>query len=129
MGISAEDIGRVQQKLDMAANYLEGTHGTNRDIRREAVAVMREAAALLRQPPAAPEGAWQGIMVDRDADLRREMRAYLDTLTIHGDNIGEIRRSLFVPWDSQWNGWVRDETAIRECKLPAPPDRQEGPHE
>ena len=30
------------------------------------------------------------------------------------NNIGDIRRSLFVPWESQWNGWVRDETASRE---------------
>jgi hypothetical protein len=56
------------------------------------------------------------IMVDRDADLRIEMRAYLDTLRITGHNIGDIRRSLFVPWDSLWNGWVRDETAARESR-------------
>jgi NTP pyrophosphatase (non-canonical NTP hydrolase) len=56
----------------------------------------------------------RSILVDRDADLRREMRWYLDTLTITGDTIGEIRRSLFVPWASEWNGWVRDETAARE---------------
>ena len=59
---------------------------------------------------------WQpvGLVVDRDADLRREMQTYLRTLTITSDNIGGIRRLLFVPWDSQWNGWVRDDTAARE---------------
>jgi hypothetical protein len=74
------------------------------------------------------------IMVDRDADLRREMRAYLDTLTITGDTIGDIRRSLFVPWDSAWNGWVRDDTAERE-KRPVregveiePPETKENDH-
>jgi hypothetical protein len=63
------------------------------------------------------EGAAGGRMlmvIDRDADLRLEMRVYLGTLTITRDNIGEIRRSLFMPWDSAWNGWVRDETAARE---------------
>ena len=49
-----------------------------------------------------------------------ELRAYLDTLTITGDNIGDIRRSLFVPWESAWNGWVRDETAARERPSSSP---------
>lgn len=52
--------------------------------------------------------------VSDDAGLRGELRVYLDTLSITGDNIGDIRRSLFVPWESSWNGWVRDETAARE---------------
>lgn len=52
--------------------------------------------------------------------LRRELRAYLDTLFIDSSNIGEIRYGLFLPWESQWNGWVRDETALRE-KSVAPP--------
>jgi hypothetical protein len=47
-------------------------------------------------------------------NLQHELRVYLDTLTITSDNIGDIRRSLFVPWDSAWNGIVRDETAARE---------------
>lgn len=51
--------------------------------------------------------------------LKRELEAYLDGLTITGDNIGDIRRSLFMPWKSVWNGIVRDETAKRE--QPAPP--------
>lgn len=55
-----------------------------------------------------------GLVIDRDALLLTELRGYLDTLTITSDNIGDIRRSLFLPWDSMWNGWVRDETASRE---------------
>jgi RNase P subunit RPR2 len=47
-------------------------------------------------------------------NLAQELAKYLDTLTITGDNIGDIRRECFVPWDSQWNGIVRDETAARE---------------
>lgn len=61
------------------------------------------------------------IMVDRDADIRRELRAYLDGLLITSDNIGDIRRSLFMPWASPWNGWVRDETAERENKQTSSP--------
>jgi hypothetical protein len=64
-------------------------------------------------------------MTDQDAQARpdppaqapnllMELRAYLDALTITSDNIGSIRHSLFFPWDSHWNGWVRDETAARE---------------
>lgn len=47
-----------------------------------------------------------------------ELRTYLDGLTITGDNIGDIRRSLFMPFDSAWNGIVRDETAKREQATP-----------
>ncbi len=54
------------------------------------------------------------ILVDRDAELLLELRAHLDTLTITSDTIGDLRRSLFMPWNSQWNGWVLDETASRE---------------
>lgn len=53
--------------------------------------------------------------------LLLELRAWLDTQTITSDNIGDIRRSLFFPWDSKWNGWVRDETAERENKLAQEP--------
>jgi hypothetical protein len=53
--------------------------------------------------------------------LRHELCAYLDSLTITGENIGDIRRSCFVPWDSAWNGIVRDETAEREVKTAADP--------
>ncbi len=30
--------------------------------------------------------------------------------------IGDVRRFLFVPWNSPWNGWVRDVTAHFEMK-------------
>lgn len=51
-------------------------------------------------------------------DLRHELCIYLDTLIITDDNIGDIRRQCFVPWDSAWNGIVRDETAAREHAAP-----------
>jgi hypothetical protein len=77
--------------------------------------VLRKTLQHATRPrPALPQEPQRQIMVDRDAGLRIELRAYLDTLTITGDNIGDIRRSLFMPWDSPWNGWVRDETAERE---------------
>ena len=44
----------------------------------------------------------------------RELRDYLDTLDITSDNIGSIRASLFIHCNDDWNGIVRDETAIRE---------------
>ena len=53
-----------------------------------------------------------------------ELRAYLNSLIITSDNIGDIRRSLFMPWKCEWNALVRDETAKRENKtasaLPMP---------
>lgn len=49
-----------------------------------------------------------------DDTLKTELRKWLDTQDITGDNIGDIRRQCFVPWDSAWNSLVRDETAARE---------------
>jgi uncharacterized protein len=48
--------------------------------------------------------------------LKSELRIYLDGQKINSENIGEIRRACFVPWDSEWNAFVRDETAARENK-------------
>lgn len=48
--------------------------------------------------------------------LINELRDYLDSQEITSDNIGNMRRQLFVPWHSEWNGIVRDETAARENK-------------
>jgi hypothetical protein len=50
--------------------------------------------------------------------LLPELRAYLDRQTITGDTIGDIRARCFVPWDSEWNSIVRDETAQRELASP-----------
>ena len=50
-----------------------------------------------------------------------ELTRYLDSIDIHSDNIGDIRRACFVPWDSPWNSLVRDETAARE-RTPKPPE-------
>lgn len=49
-------------------------------------------------------------------ELRKQMTAYLDALQITSENIGDIRRSMFMPFDSEWNGIVREETAARENK-------------
>ena len=46
--------------------------------------------------------------------LKEELIKWLDTQVITQDNIGDIRRACFVPWDSKWNEIVRDETATRE---------------
>jgi hypothetical protein len=50
--------------------------------------------------------------------LRGELGTYLDGLVITPDNIGDIRRGLFMPWESAWNAYVRDETAKRERAVP-----------
>ena len=49
-------------------------------------------------------------------DLQDELTNYLDTLIITSENIGEIRRSCFMPFDSSWNMFVREATAARENK-------------
>jgi hypothetical protein len=54
--------------------------------------------------------------------LACELCKWLDTLHITGKNIGEIRRSCFVPWDSKWNSYVREETANRESPFDSVPD-------
>ena len=80
-----------------------------RSMRRNTI---NEAASLHRKGEMSHHQ--KSILVDRDAELLIELRQYLDAQVITGDTIGDIRRSLFVPWNSQWNGWVRDETAARE---------------
>lgn len=54
-------------------------------------------------------------------DMIQELVTYLDSQSITEDNIGQIRRACFVPWDSEWNAIVRVETgrveaATREIK-------------
>ena len=46
--------------------------------------------------------------------LKEELIKYLDSIQIDCDNIGDIRRECFVPWDSKWNRIVRDLTVERE---------------
>jgi hypothetical protein len=53
----------------------------------------------------------------KELPLEVQMTTYLDSLDITSDNIGDIRRSLFMPFDCNWNSWVRDETAKRERSL------------
>ena len=63
--------------------------------------------ALQAENIAAVEKHYGGI-------LGAELRQWLNSHDIHGDNIGSIRRQCFMPWDSAWNALVRDETAARE---------------
>jgi hypothetical protein len=77
--------------------------------RQFAIDVLRKGLELSSASPA-PSG-WLP---------RTELWAYL-TQVIHGDNIGDVRRSLFMPWDCIWNDWVRDETAAREVPPPVSP--------
>ena len=42
--------------------------------------------------------------------------AELDKLVITSQNIGDIRRRYLLPFDCDWNSFVRDETAARENK-------------
>lgn len=44
----------------------------------------------------------------------QELTAHLDTLEITSENIGNIRQQLMMPFSTEWNAWVRDETAARE---------------
>jgi hypothetical protein len=49
-------------------------------------------------------------------ELVKELQRYLDSMVITDRNIGDVRRSCFVPWNIKWNGIVRDETAKREIQ-------------
>lgn len=79
---------------------------------------------LLSEPTAGgeKEGAQRihDLLFPKFHDLREELCAWLDAQTITSENIGDIRRSCFVPFDSAWNGVVRDETAKREKDTPSP---------
>jgi hypothetical protein len=78
-----------------------------------------ELAALLQAAaPPAPTA-------EPPAKVKQAVFLYLNTLVITSDNIGDIRRSLFMPFDCKWNGWVRDMTAELENKssCAAPPER------
>ena len=98
-----------ERLLNLARIYETGSRHMVGMYSTDTLNLLREAAAAL------PRGETpRPLVIDRDADLRREMRAYLSTLVITGDNIGDVRRSLFVPWNSPWNVWVRDDTA--ECE-------------
>ena len=48
--------------------------------------------------------------------LERELIAQLKRVKITSKNVGKIRMRLFVPWNSKWNAFVRDETSKRENK-------------
>lgn len=46
--------------------------------------------------------------------MKKQLAAHIAMLTVTRENIGKIRRSLFMPFDCEWNGWVRGLTAERE---------------
>lgn len=53
----------------------------------------------------------------RFAAMLSDLRKYLDVnFIITSSNIGCIRRKLLMPFDCEWNGIVRKETAARENK-------------
>lgn len=54
------------------------------------------------------------LTIEEPSPMVKELIKYLDSIDIHSNNIGDIRRACFVPWDSEWNGFVRNETAKRE---------------
>lgn len=47
-------------------------------------------------------------------DLHGEFLTWLNQHEITAENIGDIRRCCFVPWNSSWNSIVREETARRQ---------------
>ena len=47
-------------------------------------------------------------------DAQQKLIEELDKLEITSENIGEVRRRFFLPFDCEWNGIVRDLTARRE---------------
>lgn len=48
--------------------------------------------------------------------LKEEAIIWLDTQKINSENIGAIRWGLMMPFESEWNSFIREETAIRENK-------------
>ena len=69
--------------------------------------------------PPTPQRGEGEIVPALEPFMFTELRHWLDRQVITSETIGDIRRRLFVPWDSKWNGIVRDETAARENKQPA----------
>ena len=59
-------------------------------------------------------------------NLHEELITFLDKTRIDSDNIGSVRSRCFVPWDSEWNALVRDETAKREVSrfIPTPEEAE-----
>lgn len=68
------------------------------------------------QDKAYAEGFNHALTLADESSLTAELAAWLDKTDVTSDNIGSIRAQLMMPWDSEWNGIVRDETANRENK-------------
>lgn len=106
------------------------TDGRNMPLHNGACPLHGMTFPLVGDQPTHNDDPWGTSRIASALPLLHELRTYLDTLTITGENIGEIRRACFVPWDSPWNGLVRDETATREGRgvsVAVPPAPAEGP--
>lgn len=68
-----------------------------------------------RKPPA---GSKTNSPLSNMKTLKQELIEWLDTQIITSENIGDLRRLLQMPWNSEWNSFVRDETATREQPVP-----------
>lgn len=95
-------VSAIEAQLQIVGRYLREQRGEI-----ESAEVVERALDVLSRLTA--DHAQQGKEEDRLA-----LRAHLDGVTVTSENIGDIRRSLFLPFDSAWNGLVRDETAKRE---------------
>jgi len=116
-----------QQALDVLASYghpicnaLDRLNGILRNFDKQKWA--RDAMRVTcndfgTAPPVERENE---ISLDSEPLMKRQLREYLDrTGAITSDNIGHVRRSLFMPFECDWNKWVRELTGARENK-PAP---------
>ena len=56
------------------------------------------------------------------AKFEQELDDFLATRQITSENIGEYRKILYVPWESEWNAMVNAKTAALEAPLPMTPE-------
>lgn len=120
-----EAAAHLKTLTDLAAVTAE------RDALREFAAgrcVIQKVIAELGPHTLMPVASVDALKAERDAlkedaeRIRIGLGFVLDPQVINSDNIGDIRRSLFLPINCQWNDIVREETAARENKPPRHPD-------
>lgn len=103
---------------------------TDEQIKKHAKAVYKRNQEIMAK--------WSMEDLANRMNLKIELENWLKTIPIiDGENIGGIRRACFVPWDSEWNGIVRELTAQREVadasatsstpESPPHPDSTESP--
>lgn len=78
-----------------------------------------KVAPIIPQPPPVPP-----LPPFLPIDLRGELFSWLAKQEVTSKNIGKIRESCMVPWDSKWNSMVLDATAAVEQVATS---QQEGP--